>query len=240
MDIAMTVHITMTVQKTSVLVLAMAALPICLAQQPAVTPEPPQVTFATKDATPLRAVLEIGLQSRQPTGIIFGENPQKLCETHSAFDIHTEQVRDALDKATVDTGYFIRDEDGVLVLVPPDLMAWQQTSLDYRYESFPQEEPVPMSSLAARLTGWMWAAANPMQGYGGSIPGSLDDEKIQLGTIRDESTEQIANRIVKLGSKGVWMLKPNKPDPKGPVDEQIQIYSYHDSATFLGSIGCNP
>jgi len=220
-------------------ILASAALH-CLAQHSRQTPDPPHVTFVARDATALHAILQMAQQTRQPLGIIFGENPQRLCEIHHAFQIRTGQIRDALDQAILDTGYSIRDEDDILILQPPDLISWQQTLLDYHYESFSQEEPVPMSYLAAQLTGWMWAAADPAQGYGGSILHSLDDEKVHLGTINGESTEQIANRIVNLGSKGVWMLKPNTPNPKGPTDEQISIDSYHDDALFLPRLTCAP
>ncbi|MBV8672256.1 MAG: hypothetical protein JOZ33_02375 [Acidobacteriaceae bacterium] len=157
----------MTMQQiAAALAFALASLPFCFAQQPNDTPH---VSFVSTDATALRAVLEVGQQTRQPLGIIFGENPQKLCEIHRPFQIHDEQPRDALDQAVRDTGYSIKEQDDVLILIPPDLFGWQQTLLDYRYESFPQEEPTPMVMLAARLTGWMWAAAAPMQGYGGSI-----------------------------------------------------------------------
>jgi len=228
----------MTMQQiAAALAFALASLPFCFAQQPNDTPH---VTFVSADTTALRAVLEVGQQTRQPLGIIFGANPQKLCEIRHAFNIRSDQPRDALDEVLGNTGYSIEDDDGVLVLIPPDLMSWQQTLLDYRYESFPQEEPVPMTLLAARLTEWMWAAAAPMQGYGASIMYSPDAEKVQLGTVKGESTEEIANQIVKLGSKGVWMLQPNKGNSKGPTDEQISVYSYHDDAIFLPRLTCGP
>ena len=97
----------------------------CLAQQSSQTQIPPQVTFVAKDATALRAILQIAQQTRQPLGIILGESRQKLCEIHHAFQIHGEQIGDALDEAILDTGYSIRDEDDVLILLParPDFLA---------------------------------------------------------------------------------------------------------------------
>lgn len=91
-----------------------------------------------------------------------------------------------------------------------------------------------MSSLASELTGWMWTEVGHVPAWDASIMmSSLDAEKVQLSTIKEESTEQIANRIVKLGSKGIWVLKPNTANPKGPADEQIDITLTTTTPDFL-------
>lgn len=221
------------------ILITIAILPIPLSQ--VVDQERPSasVTFTTPKATALQAVIQVAEQTRQPLGIEFGEHPGKLCEIQHVFNIQNESTQDALVKSLQDTGYSVEDEAGVLVIVAPDLMTWQRSLLDYRYESFSTGAATTMAGLGARLTGWMQMEVGHVPAFGGSVRHSPDAQRFQIGPISGASTEDIANRIVNLDSKGIWILKPTIANPKGAADEQIKVYSYRDDLGSLQQLTCD-
>jgi len=80
--------------------------------------------------------------------------------------------------------------------------------------------------MAAYLTGWMWAATDPILGWGSSITGSINDERFTLEKMPSATTEEIANKIVSQGSKGMWILRTAPYDTHKPSDDQVWIEPY--------------
>lgn len=219
--------------------LLVVAWPHCSARVPEEMGSIRHVTFQAANATPLQAIVAIGIQTKQPIGIEFGENPQRLCELHRSFDIKEDSADGALKKAISDTGYAVRAEDGVLLVVPPDLANWQLSMLTHEYRGFTGgARPTTMAGLAAILTGWMQAEVGHVQGFGGSILHSTTAEELRLRAIPGASTEEIANQIVSLGSKGIWILRPTTANPAGAADEEIRAYSYKDDIGTLHNLSC--
>ena len=83
-----------------------------------------------------------------------------------------------------------------------------------------------MFHMGVGLTMWMQAASHPDRGFGGSILGSLNDEKLTLKIPPSSSTEEIANAIVSLGSKGIWILRATPDDSDDGANDKVEIEPY--------------
>jgi hypothetical protein len=100
-----------------------------------------------------------------------------------------------------DTDYTIGEDNGVLVLMAGDMTARQRDLLTHVYSDFKLEPYGTMVELGAGLTMWMRAAIDPQVSFGASIGGATNDERFTLEAIQLATTEEIANRIVSLGSR---------------------------------------
>jgi hypothetical protein len=78
---------------------------------------------------------------------------------------------------------------------------------------------------------WMRAAVHPEIGFSASILGSTNDEKFTLKAPPSSSTEQLANIIVSLGSKGLWMLRaaPDYSDDVSHDKVEIEPYQHYSN-----------
>jgi hypothetical protein len=83
-----------------------------------------------------------------------------------------------------------------------------------------------MPEMAAGLTGWMWMVTHLASGYGSSILGSTNDERFTLEVMPSATTEEIANKIVSQGSKGMWILRTAPNDTHKPSDYQLEVEPY--------------
>lgn len=197
-----------------------------------------RVTFGSAEASPLNVIAAVGLQTHTPIGIVFGQHQQTLCDKKHGFSIKDQLPKDALVRAVAGTGYSVRERSGVFVIAAPDIPNWQRKLLKHRYRVFKAEEEMTMAELGAQLTGWMWVAVDHAKGYGASIMGSLSAEQLKLGVMKFASTEEIANRIVSLGSKGIWLLKADKSNASSAMQESITTYSYHDDTLAIQTLSC--
>ena len=197
------------------------------------------VKFNNVDARAFDVVVAVGLQTHVPIGIIFGKNQKTLCEVHRFFHIDELAARAALEEAVRATGYSVEEMNGVLLIAAPDVTPAQRSLLDYRYDEFPGRTGTYMARMGFQLTGWMKMEAEHVTTFGGAISHSTTSEKIDMETIRHGSTEEIANRIVQHGSKGMWLFIASKVGPDGKTDESVDIYSYRDNEASFKSLSCN-
>ena len=112
----------------------------------------------------------------------------------------------------------------MLVLIAGDLTPRQNNLLYLQYANF--QPSGTMAEMAAYLTGWMWMATHPGSGYGGSILGSTNDEHFALKEMQSATTEEIANKIVSQGSKGMWILRTAPNNTDSPSDYQVEVEPY--------------
>jgi hypothetical protein len=146
------------------------------------------------------------------------EKPQR------SYGLEGVTAQSALTKAIRDTGYSLREEDGVLVLIAGDLTPRQANFLYLHYANFQSSGTI--AEMVANLTGWMWTATHPVSGYGGSILGSTNDERFTLEEMQSATTEEIANKIVSQGSKGMWILRTAPNDTHNPSDDRVEVEPY--------------
>ena len=185
-----------------------------------------KVTFKCKEATPLDLIRATAFQTRIPIGVAMGRDGGVLEEAKRSFDLQNVDARSALLDAVRDTDYTIGEDNGVLVLMAGDMTARQRDLLTHVYSDFKSESYGTMVELGVGLTMWMRAAIDPQLGFGASIYHATNDERFTLEAIPWATTEEIANRIVSLGSKGMWILRADAYPPSGASTDQIVIEPY--------------
>jgi hypothetical protein len=166
----------------------------------------PTVTYTMPESTPFELVTAVAQQTHVPIGIVLGQNPDTLHEPRS-YDLRSVDARSALLEAIRGTGYSLKEESGVLEIYAADLTPRQRDLLSHRYQNFASNPSSTMTELGVGLTIWMRAVSDPDHGAGGSTLSSTSDETFTLGPIPSATTEEIANRIVTLGSKGMWIFR---------------------------------
>jgi hypothetical protein len=188
-------------------------------------------------STPLRAIIAIATADKIPMGIILGAR-QTLCEHQRNFSFSGMSTLQALQKASEGTGYVVILEQGVYEVKAPDLTEREQEVLAFRFPTF-YSDPTTMSDLGAWLTGNVSSVIEGGGGFATDTLGSTDDEIIRIPVMKGLSAPQIANEIVKLGSKGVWIMRVARCDigPR-PGSTLFDFYSYHGAIESLGRLTC--
>jgi hypothetical protein len=68
---------------------------------------------------------------------------------------------------------------------------------------------------------------------------SNNAEKTFSFDMKSATTREIADHIVSLGSKGVWVFYPlGAPGGRSELDTPVQVFSYSGDAPFIERIGC--
>jgi hypothetical protein len=183
------------------------------------------VTFKCDSATPLELIRAVGFQTRLPIGVALGNDLDALSTKHP-YDLDRVGARSALLKAIEGTGYSIRNENNVMVLIAPDMTPHQRDLLTHEYRDFKPGPNESMTELGVMLTMWMRAAMDPKLGFATSILGSTNDERFTLSVPPVATTEQIANEIVGQGSKGIWILRVSRSLPSGELSDRVDIEPY--------------
>jgi hypothetical protein len=188
----------------------------------------PTVNYRKEEATPFELIAATARQTHAATGVVLGQNPDTLFYTPRSYDLRDADARTALLEAIRGTGYSLKEESGVFVICAGDLTSRQHDLLTHYYQNFGSGPPSTMFELGARLTMWMRAVVNPNGGSAWSILSSTSDERFNLAVIPSATTEEIANRIVTLGSKGMWIFRV-AGSPSAESTDAVEIYSYqHD------------
>ncbi len=193
-----------------------------------------KVTFKCDHATPLDLIRTVGFQTRIPIGIVLGRNLDSLSKTTHPYDLENADAKSALLKAIEGTGYSIKNENHVVILIASDLTPHQEDLLVHQYSNFGVGWPSDkMICWGLTLTGWLRYAAHPGSGYGISCFTSSNEEQFKLNTAPVATTEEIANQIVSQGSKGMWIFKVSASLSAEPTEEvDILPYQHYSNRTF--------
>jgi hypothetical protein len=184
------------------------------------------VTLQCKEATRLDLIRAVGRQTRIPIGVAMGQNVGILEKTKRTFDLANVDAKTALQEAIAGTGYSLEEEAGVIVLKAGDITPYQRELLTYRLKDFRSGPGSTVAGLNFQLNMWLDAAIDPKGGYGASIFGSSNDERFTIKTIPDGTVEDIANRIVSLGSKGMWIFSAEGVAAAGSPMNRMVIEPY--------------
>jgi hypothetical protein len=176
-------------------------------------------------ATALQLIEATGRQTREPIGIVLGQDPTLLSKTRQTYNLEQVDTRSALLEAIAGTGYSLRASNGVFALIAGDLTSRQQQVLDHEYPDFRSDPHQTMVQLGVQLTMWM-SEIDGASGFAVSILGATNDERFTLGTMATSITEEIADRIVSLGSKGMWILTMDTFDRTGEWTDGVEIEPY--------------
>ena len=188
------------------------------------------VTFHCAHATPMDLIHAVGFQTRQPLGVVLGAHTQALLHKTHSYDLHHLDARTALRRAIAGTGYSIRAEGGVLVIMAGDLSSRQYSFLNHSFKDFAADERQSMVDLGFQLTMWVGAAVDPKVSYAASILGSMNDERFTLHVPAGSTTEDIANQVVRQGSKGIWVLQVAAAPSADSIDQVvIEPYQHYSN-----------
>lgn len=187
------------------------------------------VTFKCDRVTPLDVVRSVGRQTRIPIGVALGEDPRALSKSSQSFDLEKVDAKLALLAAIQGTGYSLKEEDHVMVLVAGDLTPRQRSLLAYSFPGFSPEPNQSMVELGIRLTALMRSVTEPQRGFGSSISLSANEERFTLEGTSAATTEEIADRIVSLGSKGMWIFRADASSTTGASADEVTIEPYQST-----------
>jgi hypothetical protein len=197
------------------------------------------VNFRSSDARPIDAIVAIALQTHASIGIAFGEHQQLLCEAGRPFNINGESTGESLNDSVKGTGYSVINEQGVFVVKAPDLTPGQLQLLGHRFDTFSVQRDTTMAGMGAQLTGSLWLATGLTSGVGGSTLYSLSAQKYRLDDVGPATTEEIANRIVSLPSKGLWAFSEGHVSGLSKIMPMIKILSYKDDREAVQRLSCD-
>jgi hypothetical protein len=186
--------------------------------------------------TPLAAVIQIAIANQIPLGIVLGAQP-RLCDRKLSFNIKADSVEGALSQALQGTGYVVSQQNHVYVLMPPDATSHELSLLDYRFDRF-SATGYTISGAGAMLGGYITSVAEKGGGFAVDAISSISAHKFDI-KMTSATTLEIANHIVSLPGKGVWIFHPTVHTvPISAQGNPITIYGYDDDATSLGGITC--
>jgi hypothetical protein len=198
-----------------------------------------RVTLHMREASPMNAIVAAGEQSHYPIGVIIGDNWRPLCvNNHRSIDIDDSTPLEAITKIAGSAGYSVTVRGAALEVVGPDLAQWRQDILKHRY-NFPAWSQITVAGLGDRLNGWMRMEIGHVQTYISSTGHAANSPRYDLDAMPSASTEEIANSIVTLGSKGIWVFRPITLTPASALDEEIRVFPYDDPEE-LKSVACGP
>ena len=199
--------------------------------------KPVSVTFRRESVTPLSALLSIALQHDVPLGIIFGEKPL-LCEEPRSLDIKGLSLQDAFAAAVSGTGYTVSMVQKVYVLRAPDTTEHENSILNHRFDRFSAPKTT-MSGIGGQLAGYLETVVDGAKGFALDILSNPDEKPLDIGVINNATTEEIANRIVLLGHKGVWIFRATPvPRQLTGMETPIEIFAYERDETQLRNVKC--
>jgi hypothetical protein len=189
------------------------------------------VTFRCNQGTALDLIESAGRQARIPIGLVLDARQETRFHAKRRFDLIEADAASALREAIRKTGYELKQEGDVLVIVPVTLTDRQRNLLALRLTNFKTSPGSTMFDLGLQLNMWLRAAANPASGYNLSHLSSTNEEQFTIAEIPSATAQEIANRIVRLGSRGMWVLRINAGEADGrPIDTlEIEPYQHYSN-----------
>jgi hypothetical protein len=221
--------------RAPLLMLLLVSASISGAQQTSPEPLQPQ-----KQTTLLEAIASTGVRMHVPLGIVIGENGTALCKRTTHWPSSDLTAREAVEQLAGLAQYAVEEHDGVLTLIAPDITAHQRDLLTYRAERFELPPKRSMRILSSDMTGWLWMFADGGGGYGTSVGDGVGSYAISLPPMDNVTTEQIANRAMKMEPGGIWILRASAGAAKNSADDRIDFYSYAEPDRIPGELGCDP
>jgi hypothetical protein len=184
----------------------------------------------------LQALINFGSYTRTPIGIVLETGkPHRLCEENRQVTVRDRPLSEFLDELLAHSNYAWSVEDGVILVRPAHVTDQLNRVLSIKFDRF-GGIPSTMQGLGIVLNNWIYSRLHPeVGGFAGDILSSPDAETFPNFEVRDASVEQILNKIVSLGSKGMWLFQLDKDfEHNRKVD--LHTYSYKDDTNALQGI----
>jgi hypothetical protein len=185
-----------------------------------------EVTVVCRDATGLELIESIGHQTRIPIGVVLGKDPDLLAKTRRNYRLFNVGAKSALLEAVTGTGYTVGESDAGFLITAGDLTSRQSEVLGQKLLDFGARSNATMVELGSQLTMWLQSAVDHPQGFGGGILYSTNDERFTLQALPPLTVQQIADGIVSLGSKGIWILTTDPVQRTSEWTDAVKIEPY--------------
>ncbi len=171
-----------------------------------------------------------------PVGIVLGID-RSLCTPEYA--TYPSDVPDA--KATLLTlaqqyQYTVQDGNPLVLRSTRGGSGKLDDALSHTYATFPSLSGT-MSYMGNSVDGWILSYLHPRQGYGASWGGNGTEEELVSSPMQNVTLEQVANHIVTLGHRGMWLAEESMTKA-GKVHTTFRTLSYHDDADALLHLSC--
>lgn len=188
----------------------------------------------------LQGVLRFGTESHVPVGIILNSQIS-LCNSPRNVSLQSASIGSVMDALLVSSEYVWSIEDGVLIVKPGNLPKTSSYVLNLKFERFTGMKTT-IQGLGIILNGNIRGKLRPTEGYAGDILQSTDSELVGPLDLSNVTVAQIANHIVSLKGKGVWILYPI-PENTSQIAavRRLYIYGYSDDSRTIADLSCaNP
>ena len=179
---------------------------------------------------------KLGNDRRIPIGIVLEKgNPHQLCEENRQVSIRDRPISKLVNELLARSNYVWSVNNGVIVIRPAHVTDEVNRVLSIKFDSFGGGQTT-MQGLGILLSTWVnWRLHPEAKGYLGDILSSPDADQFPHFEVRDATVEQTLNKIVSLGSKGMWLFELDK-DFGHNRNVDFHTYSYKDDANALLSI----
>ena len=186
----------------------------------------------------LRKILAIASDKRMALGILMSTTGDLCSNVQRAATDDALPASEQIAKLAGLVHYKLILEDGVIVLVPDHISRRLQTAAETKFDRFPALDG-SMSDMGSVLQGWISVRDDGAKGFAiDSIAGS-DPEKYTLPNMQAVSPRSIANRIVTLPARGVWILSEQQATDKKPPKIILRVYSYRKDLSALERVTCS-
>jgi hypothetical protein len=185
-----------------------------------------EVTFDCRDATALDLIKSVGRQTRLPIGIVLGKDPDRLSKTKRDYRLFQVDAKSALLDAVTGTGYMISESGEGFILTADDLTSRQGEVSRQKIADFRAGSNTTMVELGSQLTMWLQSEVDHPQGFAASILYSTNEERFALGAVPTLTVQEIAQKIVSLGSKGMWILTTDPVQRSSEWRDKVEVEPY--------------
>jgi hypothetical protein len=195
-----------------------------------------QTISTSVDTSILLALITFGSETHIPIGVVLEtEKPHQLCEDNRHVTIRDRPISEFLDALLAQSNYAWSVNDGVIAIRPSHLADQVNRVLTMKFDRFGGMQTT-MQGLGISLKAWIYSRLHPeANGFATDIISSPDAEQFAQFEVRDASVEQILNKIVSLGNKGIWILQMRR-GVESNTDIDLHTYSYKDDVVALHTI----
>ncbi len=170
--------------------------------------------------------IALARRDRIPAGVIVGRESYCALVPNLAQSFATGTVKEAFAEIAKATGGSVTTDGKVLVLrvgTPPKRLS---KALSFKFPRFPKVDGT-LPDLGALLDGWMLSTLPENNGFGSSIGISPGEETLHLPESTNVSVQEVADKMVSLGSKGIWIAMDTNDDSSDSARTMsIDLYSY--------------
>ena len=198
-----------------------------------------QVSITMIDQNIMQTLVRLGSQESIPIGIVL-DKTNALCNQRKSVTAVNRALGQVMTDLLAASGEVWSVEDGVIEVKPKQVSEASVHILNMTFSEY-RSMDTTIQGLGIILSGNIYSRVNPRQGYAGNILSSLDAEKVPAFRLQNVSVKQIANHIISLGNKGMWIFYPQPEDAQQNIAQHVQLstYGYKDDKRVLETVSCS-